>query len=161
MQYRNAQRKRTAKTLKQHEERKLSYQIAEFLSIQYPKVIFRFDVAADIPMTIVQGSIIKNKLLHKKGYPDLFIAEPKGKFHGLYIELKKSYSEVFKKDGSYKKSEHIETQAAMHKQLRAKGYCVEWGLGFEDTVEKIRAYMSIGQPKEDERQTHLEDFIND
>ena len=140
-------------------EKKLSHMVAEFLARQYPNVIFRFDVAADMKMTMYQASQIKNKLLHKRGYPDLFIAKAKGKHHGLYIELKKDRSEVFKKDGSYKKNEHIEQQVKMHKILRDEGYKVEWGLGFDDTIKKIRDYMNIGKPVENDKQAHLEDYL--
>ena len=135
-------------------EKKLSHNIAEFLTKQYPKVIFRFDVGADIKLTIGQASIVKNKLLHEKGYPDLFIPEPSHGYHGLYVELKKDHEAVYKKDGSYKKNDHLETQIAMHKRLRDKVYKVVFGCGFEDTISKIRYYMS-SEVKEDSRQGKL------
>ena len=134
-------------------EKKLSHNIAEFLTKQYPKVIFRFDVGADIKLTIGQASIAKNKLLHEKGYPDLFIAEPSHGYHGLYVELKKNKEVVYKKDGSYKKEKHLETQIAMHKRLRDKGYCVVFGCGFEDSVDKIREYFApLGREKINSKQ---------
>lgn len=144
------------KNIKAQEEKKLSYMVAEFIKTQYPKVIHRFDVAADLRMSINQASIIKNKLLHEKGFTDLVIFEPSKGYHGLLIELKKDYAEVYKKDGSYKKNEHLETQIAMHKRLRDKGYCVVFGLGFDDTIEKIRGYFApVGKDKINEKQGSL------
>jgi len=142
--------------MKKQQEKKLSYNVAEFITKQYPKVIFRFDVAADLKLSMHQAVILKNNLLHKKGYPDLFLAEPSKGYHGLYIELKKDKSEVYKKNGSYKKNEHLETQIAMHKRLKDKGYCVVFGCGFEDTVSKIRDYIApIGKEKINEKQGSL------
>ena len=38
-------------------------------------------------------------------------------------------------------SKHIQEQHEMHELLRAKGYKVVWGLGFRDTIEKIKDYL--------------------
>lgn len=133
------------------EEKKLSYLIAEFMEIQYPNVIFRFDVASDLRMSIGQAMVIKNKLRHKRGFPDLHIAKASKGYHGLYIELKRDGDEIFKQDGAYKKqwdkktqSDHIQEQHEMHERLRAEGYYVVWGLGFEDTISKIKEYLYEG-----------------
>lgn len=123
------------------DEQKLSENIARYLSTQYPKLIFRFDIGADVKLTIGQASRVKNKLLHKRGYPDLFIAEVVNGYGGLYIELKKDKGEVYKKDGTFKKNEHLEEQIKFHEQLKLKGYQVVFGLGFDDTVIKIKEYL--------------------
>jgi len=51
------------------DEQKLSENIAKYLSTQYKDIIFRFDIGADIRLSIGQASRVKNKLLHKRGYP--------------------------------------------------------------------------------------------
>lgn len=57
-------------------EHQLYEKVARYLQIHYPDVIYRFDLAADLKLTVGQAS--KHKRLHpKRGYPDLFIAEPK------------------------------------------------------------------------------------
>lgn len=153
-----AKQYRTLTKKKQQKEKKLSHRIASHIREQYPDVIHRFDVAADLKMSMYQAKAIRDDLLHEKGYPDIFIAEPKGKYHGLYIELKNGRSDVFKKDNTYKKSEHIDRQRMMHDRLRAKGYAVEWGLGFEETVKIIDLYMSIGAEKSNENQSTIYDY---
>ena len=55
-------------------EHNLYEQIAYHLQTQYPDVIYRFDLAADLKLT--PGQAAKHHRLHqKRGYPDLLIAE--------------------------------------------------------------------------------------
>lgn len=139
------------------QEESLAIKISHFLKAQYPKVIFRFDIAADLKLT--QGQASKHKTLQSgRGYPDLFIAEPKNGFAGLYIELKKDKSEVFLKDGvTYKKAtkkvknrsgviikeyDHIQEQVKMLDILNKKGYKAVFGFGFDDAKDKIKDYFS-------------------
>ena len=131
-------------------EKKLSYQVAKYLKLQYPKVVFRFDIGADLKLTIGQSNISKNKLLHKRGYHDLTILEPKGNYYGLLLELKKDKAEVYKKNGELKRrfnkktnSCHNQEQFNHLKTMREKGYFAEYGFGFKDTIEKIDKYMKL------------------
>jgi hypothetical protein len=114
--------------------------IADYLRYQYPQVIYRFDLAADLKLTIGQAS--KHKRLQRyRGYPDLFIAEPKGKNGGLYLEIKKAGTKIFKKDGALVADKHIREQFDMLHDLRRKGYAAEFGIGFDATKELIDDYM--------------------
>lgn len=114
--------------------------IADYLCYQYPQVIYRFDLAADLKLTIGQAS--KHKRLQRyRGYPDLFIAEPKGKYGGLYLEIKKAGTKIFKKDGALVADEHIREQFDMLHDLRRKGYAAEFGIGFDATKKLIDDYM--------------------
>ena len=104
-----------------HAEDNLEDMVAKYLQRQYPKVIYRFDSSASAKKTMFQA--VRFKKLHgvnTKGYPDLFIALPNKYYSGLYIELKAVTP--FKKDGSLKKSEHLEAQANYHTKLREVGY---------------------------------------
>lgn len=59
---------------KYNSEHNLYEQIARYLQLQYPNVIYRFDLAADIKLT--PGQAAKHHRLHpERGYPDLLIAE--------------------------------------------------------------------------------------
>lgn len=125
---------------KYNSEHNLYEQIAHYLQFQYPDVIYRFDLAADLKLT--PGQAAKHKRLHPtRGYPDLFIAESSSKDHGLYLEIKTESNSPYKKDGTLKKDKHLEEQAEMLERLRARGYKAEFGVGYESTVKMIRDYL--------------------
>ena len=122
-------------------EQIVATQIAGHIKRYHPLIIHRFDLAADMPLTPGQAQRAK-QLQGYPGYPDLLIAEPRGGYHGLYMEIKENYAKVFKKDGTYKKSDHLDKQRIMRKRLKHRGYKVEWGLGTEDSKDKIDRYLA-------------------
>lgn len=142
---------------KYNSEHNLYAQIARYLQLQYPDVIYRFDIAADLKLTI--GQAAKHKRLHpKRAYPDLFIAEPKKikqktalggglnlveieTLGGLYIEIKKEGEKLNKRDGSWR-APHIAEQAEKIEKLRAKGYKAEFGVGFDECKKIIDGYLN-------------------
>ena len=75
---------------------------------------------------------------------DMFIAEPRGGYHGLFIELKKHKDEVYsKRDGSYLNNKHIKDQRATIELLLEKGYEAVFGCGFDECQNIIDNYMAI------------------
>lgn len=153
-------------------EHNLYEQIARYLQLQYPDVIYRFDIAADLKLTM--GQAAKHKKLHpERGYPDLFIAKPKdvkiitkleGGYNyveiktlgGLYIEIKKDGTKL-KRDKDAKKilkgdtkirkkgdwwDKHVEEQAEMLEKLRQAGYKAEFGVGFDECKKIIDGYLN-------------------
>lgn len=135
---------------KYNSEHNLYEQIARYLQLQYPDVIYRFDIAADLKLT--PGQAAKHHRLHpERGYPDLFIAESStniwdstvrewGLHFGLYIEIKKDGEKLTKKDGSWR-TPHIAEQADMLEKLRQAGYKAEFGIGFEGCKLIIDDYL--------------------
>lgn len=141
---------------KYNSEHSLYEQIAQYLQLQYPSIIYRFDIAADLKLTM--GQAVKLKRLHpERGYPDLFIAEPinikvktalGGDYSlveiktlgGLYLEIKKDGEKLNKKDGSWR-TPHIAEQAGMLENLRARGYKAEFGVGFDECKQIIDNYL--------------------
>lgn len=141
---------------KYNSEHNLYEQIARYLQLQYPDVIYRFDLSADLKLTM--GQAAKHKRLHsKRGYPDLFIAKPKEikvktalgggyglveikPLGGLYIEIKKDGEKLTKKDGSWR-TPHIAEQAEALEKLRARGYKAEFGVGFSECKQIIDEYL--------------------
>jgi len=124
----------------QNKESQLALKVGLYLQTQYRDVEFRFDTGADMKLTI--GQARRAKALHgrkNKGYPDLFIAEPKNGYHGLYIELKAV--NIFKQNGELKKSEHLDIQSKRLESLRANGYYAEFSIGFDETKILIDNYM--------------------
>ena len=141
---------------KYNSEHNLYEQIARYLQLQYPDVIYRFDLAADLKLT--PGQAAKHKRLHQeRGYPDLFIAKPKeikvktalgGGYNlveakplgGLYLEIKKEGEKLTKKDGSWR-TPHIAEQAEMLERLRQTGYRAEFGVGLSKCKQIIDEYL--------------------
>jgi|TARA_R110002020_G_scaffold120575_4_gene274798 hypothetical protein len=66
---------------------------------------------------------------YKKGFPDLFIYEPIGKWHGLAIELKTGYNRATKE------------QLHWRNELNKRGYVAEICNGIDDTLEVINHYL--------------------
>ena len=141
--------------MRYNSEHSLYEQIARYLQQQYPDVIYRFDLAADIKLT--PGQAAKHHRLHpERGYPDLLIAESSeninnkdwngvvrewGFYFGLYIEIKTESNSPYKKDGTLKKDKHLEEQAEMFEKLRARGYKAEFGVGIEECKKIIDEYL--------------------
>lgn len=121
-------------------EHDLYTMLADYLRYNYKSIIWRFDLAADLKLTI--GQARKHKRLQQhRGYPDLFIAEPRGEYHGVYIELKKAGTRIFKKDGTLVADQHIREQFDLLEKLRRKGYVAEFACGFDEAKEIIDRYL--------------------
>ena len=137
-------------------EHDIYIQIADYLRYQHPQVIYRFDLAADLKLTMGQAS--KHKRLQRyRGYPDLFIAEVRESplmdahdeeiydsqrfYHGLFIELKRQGTRIFKKNGTLVADAHIREQFDMLEELRQRGYAAEFACGFDEAKKLIDDYM--------------------
>ena len=66
---------------------------------------------------------------YKRGFPDLFIYEPKGKWHGLAIELKVGYNRATKE------------QLYWRDELNKRGYISEICYTLDETISIIETYM--------------------
>jgi len=113
-------------------EQLIATRVANYLQVNYPHIPFRFDIAADLPMSIGQARRIKS--LHgkyNKGHPDLVIYTPNG---AVFIELKATKT--------VEKSKHTDTQKAYHRMLRELGYKVDFACGFNQAKEQIDKYLT-------------------
>ena len=114
--------------------------IAEYMDIRYPNVVRHFDLSADLKLTIGQAKK-HSKLQGRRGFPDLQICQPIDRWHSFFLEIKKEGIRIVKRNGELVADQHIREQASMIEQLRAKGYWADFGIGFDDCIEKIDAYM--------------------
>lgn len=121
-------------------ESDLQVMVADYLRLQYPHVIFHSDFGSGIKLTIGQAAKQKRQNGGRRAWPDMFIAEPTKLRNGLFIELKKDKTRIFKKDGSYA-SDHIKEQALMLKQLRYRGYEAKFAVGFDEAKKIIDGYL--------------------
>lgn len=126
-------------------EDNLHQNVADYLRLQYPHVIFRTDFAAGIKMTI--GQAVRHKRLQgaQRAYPDLFIAHPRYRnrvadYYGLFIELKAAGTRVKKKDGSYYAG-HIAEQGTVIDKLSSLGYKAVFACGFDEAKKVIDSYL--------------------
>lgn len=113
-------------------------QVCDYLRVQYPRVIFRTDFAAGTKMTF--GQAVRHKKLQSgKAYPDLFVAEPRNGFAGLFLEIKAV--NIYKKNGNLKSDPHLKAQDEMLTRLRNKGYYASFAIGFNHAKRLIDIYM--------------------
>lgn len=146
--------------------------VAEYLVRQYPDVMFHSDFGSGTKLTPAQAKRQKRQNGYRKGWPDLFIAEPKLRYepqengalfeadevvigddgtpyaiknqHGLFLELKKDGTRLLKRNGDYA-SKHIEEQTKVLEKLRQRGYCAEFAVGFDQAKKIIDEYLGGGQ----------------
>lgn len=126
-------------------ELELQMQVADYLRLQYPGVLFHSDFGSGIKLTM--GQAIKQKRLQggRRAWPDMLIAEARSLedkcCHALFIELKKEGTRIFKKDGTLVSDAHICEQFDMLEQLRRRGYMAEFACGFDEAKKIIDEYL--------------------
>ena len=113
--------------------------ICQYLSLQYPDVIFASDLSG---IKLSKGLALKIKSLKcSRGIPDLFIYEPKKGYCGLAIELKATGVTVYKQDGNLRTDTHLQEQEEMLLKLSKKGYLAVFCLGFDNAKLIIDSYL--------------------
>jgi len=110
------------KARKKNTEYDIQAEYVALMQEMYPFVMVFSDTAAHIGKTMFQ-QIRANKLRSElsKDWPDVFVAAPKGKFHGLFLEFK-SKSPYLKDCVTLSSDKHIQAQAATMDRLRKRGY---------------------------------------
>lgn len=126
--------------LKKITELEVHNQVCKYLKAQYPNVMFLSDFAAGIKMSIGMAS---RQSLQKSNhaFPDIMIFEPRGGYHGLFLEVKKDNGIFYKGTDNIKKNNHVEEQQECLNLLVKKGYRATFGCGFEDCKLIIDQYM--------------------
>ena len=117
--------------------------VADYLRLRYPSVLFHSDFGSGIKLTM--GQAIKQKRLNggRRSWPDMFIAEPclNSYYMGLFIELKRPGTKIYRKDGRLVSDAHIREQFDMLEQLRQRGYKAEFAIGFDEAKNIIDEYL--------------------
>ncbi len=114
--------------------------VVQYLKIKYPNIIFRTDFSSGMKMSIGMAKRHKSLQSHS-AYPDLFIAEPRGGYCGLFIELKTLHNKLYKADGTLRKNQHHEEQAKMLTMLYARGYQAKFAQGYGEAIKIISDYL--------------------
>lgn len=123
-------------------EKTLHRAVCDYLRYQWPGVMFNSDLAGSMRLSIGQAVALKN-LRNQRGYPDLVIYEPRGRYHGLFIELKKEGEKLYKKDGITPISDHIGEQRECMSELVIRGYDCYFAIGFEQAKRAIDNYLKL------------------
>lgn len=106
-------------------------------------VDFYNDWAAGAYLTQGQNSA-RLALSSTGGWIDLFIAEPRHGFHGLFIELKREGERPYLRDGvTLSKNPQIQKEGAFLERQRLKGYEAEFGVGLEESKRIINEYLDL------------------
>ena len=123
------------------QEERLQSQLSRYIRLQYPNVIFTSE-SSGLRVPIGVAVKMKDQRSEHK-LPDMIILESNEKYNGLIIELKKNRAEIYKKDGTFKKSEHVEKQRKTLLLLKLQGYMAVFACGFEDAKNVVDYYMSV------------------
>lgn len=133
-------------------ELELQAQVADYIRLKYPSVIFHSDFGSGIKLTMGQATRQKRLNGGRRSWPDMFIAETTiskirhsdgsyNAYSGLFVELKREGTRIFKKDGKLVADEHIREQFDMLEQLRQRGYMAEFACGFDEAKKIIDKYL--------------------
>lgn len=104
--------------------------VIRYLKLAYPTALYC--ASAGGMRTSYLQAIKMKRTGYVKGFPDLFIYEPRGEFHGLAIEMKKE------KGGTVSPE-----QKEWQEQLRDRNYLSYICKGAEDAIKKIDEYFKI------------------
>ena len=113
--------------------------LAEYMRSKYPNAWFKFDLA-DINLTI--GEAVKLKqIIVARGWPDFFLPLRTERYNGLFIEIKKSFNEVYTQKGVLRNNEHLREQLQCLEYLQGQGFKTKFGYGLDDCILTIDEYM--------------------
>ena len=121
-------------------ESQTQQQIAVYLRLNYPNVMFHSDFGAGVHLTSRQAATQKRQNGGQRAWPDMFVAEPNKGYSGLFIELKREGTRLKRKDGKWA-SPHLEEQAEVLDRLRFRGYKAEFACGFDEARNLIDEYL--------------------
>ena len=121
-------------------ESDIQVMVADYLRLQYPKVLFHSDFGSGIKLTMGQAAKQKRQNGGRRAWPDMFIAEPGHTYAGLFIELKKDGTRLKKKNGEWA-TPHLAEQAEVLMRLDDKGYVAKFACGFDEAKKIIDNYL--------------------
>jgi hypothetical protein len=125
-------------------EQSIHIQLCNYVRLKYPDVIFTSESSG---IRLTMGQAVKAKKLRSSSkLPDFWMAEPRGEYKGFFLELKRSRDEVFRKDGSLKKDEHVKGQMEILERLQKKGYYAYFACGIDEAIDFVDSYMAYGEP---------------
>jgi hypothetical protein len=124
--------------MRNNREYQICKDIAYYMRLQYPTVLYHFDLAG-LNLSRAQAGMMK-AIQGNRGFPDLFIAESRLGYNGMFIEVKCEGTKLYKKNFEAA-SPHISEQLEFMDILRIKGYKCDFGIGWDDCHKKLDDYL--------------------
>jgi hypothetical protein len=122
------------------QETRLQTAVSDYIKMQYPDVIFTSESSG---LRVPMGLAVQMKRQRSRDkLPDLIILHPSGSYHGMCLELKSHYSDVYLKNGSLRSMPRVQEQNKTLIKLRKIGYFAEFCVGFDQAMHMIDAYMN-------------------
>lgn len=118
-------------------EKDLHNAFAKWMKYQYPDVIFTSD-ASGLRVSVGLRTQLKAQRSNHK-IPDVIILHPRGKYHGLILELK--VSGIYRQNGNFV-SDHVREQAETLLKLNELGYMALFAVGLDKAMEIVNTYMA-------------------
>lgn len=119
-------------------EEKIQIALFDWLALQHPDVIA---ISEPSGVRVSMGLARKLKRLRSNHtHADIYVLVPRGKYHGLVIELKAK--NIYKKNGELLKNDHLEDQQRTIDALNKLGYYATFAVGFEEAKNIITNYLN-------------------
>lgn len=119
-------------------EEKIQIDLFRYLNYKYPDVIA---ISEPSGLRVSMGLAIKlKKMRSAHTHLDVLLLEPRGKYHGLMLELKAK--NIYKKDGSLLKDAHLQDQQRTIDLLNERGYKACFAVGFDQAIKTIEDYLN-------------------
>lgn len=131
--------------MKQDRESQIYKNVATFLNMKYPMVMYHFDLSG------VNNASIYSRVLYSqlngRAWPDLFIPEPRGIYKGLFMEIKaEGAPTAILKNGKVTKNLHVREQWETLVKLGNRGYLALMVSGYADAQEAVDTYLKMSTP---------------
>lgn len=151
---------RSSKSAKKEEV--LQKALSRYVRAKYPAAVFTSEQSG-LAAGYSVAATLKATRSHVTKHLDWQLAEPRGCFHGLYIELKKSKDALLKKDGTYRadnrkitkkiggqtivigQEDHIQEQHKSIGERRSKGFAAFFSTSLDDAIAIVDWYMNLGE----------------
>lgn len=121
-------------------ETEVQIELSRYISSHYKDALFHNDFGSGTKLSFSQAK--RQRAMNPiRGFPDLQILEPIGKWSGCFIELKKDGEKIYRKDGRLVADQHIREQADYIIELRGRGYWADFAIGLEQAKRIVDSYM--------------------
>lgn len=120
-----------ARAVSEGDEQEAVFEWATLNSGRYPELEFMYHIPNEGKRTARHGAELKRQGL-KRGVPDICLPAARGKYHGLYIEMKVG------------KNKPTDSQTRYLKFLAAQGYAPVVCYGADDAIKIIIQYLNLG-----------------